>query len=49
MNNLCTDIGYRSLNKYGEQLCGDHIDMVESEEDTIIVLADGLGSGDNPV
>ena len=45
MNNLCTDIGYRSLNKYGEQLCGDHIDMVESEEDTIIVLADGLGSG----
>ena len=45
MNNLCTDIGYRSVNKYGEQLCGDHIDMVESEEDTIIVLADGLGSG----
>lgn len=45
MNNFCTDIGYRSLNKYGEQLCGDHIDMVESEEDTIIVLADGLGSG----
>lgn len=45
MNNLYTDIGYRSLNKYGEQLCGDHIDMVESEEDTIIVLADGLGSG----
>ena len=45
MNNICTDIGYRSLNKYGEQLCGDHIDMVESEEDTIIVLADGLGSG----
>lgn len=45
MNNLCTDIGYRSLNKYGEQLCGDHIDMVESDNDTIIVLADGLGSG----
>ena len=45
MNNLCTDIGYRSLNKYGEQLCGDHIDMVESDNNTIIVLADGLGSG----
>lgn len=45
MNNLCTDIGYRSLNKYGEQLCGDHIDMVGSDNDTIIVLADGLGSG----
>ena len=23
MNNLCTDIGYHSLYKYGEQLCGD--------------------------
>ena len=27
MNNLCTDIGYNSLYKYGEQLCGDHIDI----------------------
>ena len=27
MNNLCTDIGYHSLYKYGEQLCGDHIDI----------------------
>ncbi len=47
MNNLCTDIGYRSLYKYGEQLCGDHIDVVTCPADnsTIIVLADGLGSG----
>ena len=46
MNNLCTDIGYHSLNKYGEQLCGDHIDVVEQGEDSIVVvLADGLGSG----
>ena len=45
MNDLCTDVGYISLNKHGEQLCGDHIDMVESDNDTIIVLADGLGSG----
>ncbi len=47
MNNLCADIGYQSLNKYGEQLCGDHIDVVEREDDhsQIIVLADGLGSG----
>lgn len=46
MNNLYTDIGYRSLNKFGEQLCGDHIDLAEQDEVTdIIVLADGLGSG----
>lgn len=46
MNNLCADIGYRSLNKNGELLCGDHIDIVEQDEhSTVIVLADGLGSG----
>ena len=46
MNNLCTDIGYHSLYKYGEQLCGDHIDIIDQEDGTkIIVLADGLGSG----
>ncbi len=46
MNDLCADIGYQSLNKYGEQLCGDHIDIIKPNEDSIvIVLADGLGSG----
>lgn len=46
MNNLCADIGYRSMNKNGEQLCGDHIDIIEQNENsTVIVLADGLGSG----
>ena len=46
MNDLCADIGYKSVNKDGEQLCGDHIDVVESEDgSTVIVLADGMGSG----
>ena len=46
MSELCTDIGYYSLNKKGEQLCGDHVDIVEQDENsTVIVLADGLGSG----
>jgi hypothetical protein len=46
MNNLCTEIDYRSLNKFGEELCGDHVDVVEQgENSSIIVLADGLGSG----
>ena len=46
MNNLSADIGYHSLLKYGEQLCGDHVEVVGLNEDTTtIVLADGLGSG----
>lgn len=46
MNDLCVDIGYKSINHYGEQLCGDHVDVVEQNENsTVIVLADGLGSG----
>lgn len=46
MNNLCAEIGYKSINHYGEQLCGDHVDIVEqNESSTVIVLADGLGSG----
>ena len=46
MNDLCADIGYRSINHIGEQLCGDHVDVVEQgDNSTVIVLADGLGSG----
>lgn len=44
-NKLCCDIGYQSLNHYGEQLCGDHVEIVEEGKLKIIVLADGLGSG----
>ena len=46
MNDLCVDIGYKSINHFGEELCGDHIDIVEQDSgSTVIVLADGLGSG----
>ncbi len=46
MNNLCVDIGYKSINHYGEELCGDHIEVVKQDENSsVIVLADGLGSG----
>ena len=46
MNDLCADIGYKSINHYGEQLCGDHVDIVETNKDSsVIVLSDGLGSG----
>ena len=46
MNSLCTDIGYVCLNKCGEQLCGDRVEIVEQGDNaTVVVLADGLGSG----
>ena len=46
MNNLCAEVGYKSINHDGEQLCGDHVDIVEQgENSTVVVLADGLGSG----
>lgn len=46
MNDLCLDIGYRTINHAGERLCGDHIEIVERNENSVvIVLADGLGSG----
>ncbi|GHV88261.1 serine/threonine phosphatase [Spirochaetia bacterium] len=30
MHNLCTDFGFVSLNKHGEQLCGDHVEFWDS-------------------
>ena len=46
MNDLCAEIGYKSINHVGEQLCGDHVDVIDRDDNsTIVVLADGLGSG----
>ena len=45
MNNLWTDTGYASINKFGEQLCGDRVEMATTNGVTTLVLADGLGSG----
>ena len=46
MNDLCAEIGYKSINHYGEQLCGDHVEIAEQDENSsVIVLADGMGSG----
>lgn len=49
MDRLFMDNGYISLNKAGEELCGDRV-MVKTTSDTAagdftMVLADGLGSG----
>ena len=43
---LYADIGYRSLCKSGQIVCGDHIERLERPDgSTVLVLADGLGSG----
>jgi hypothetical protein len=40
------DINYKSLNKYGEELCGDKVEVITNDqEETVLVLSDGLGSG----
>ena len=46
MNKYCADIGFLSVNHFGEELCGDHVEVLPHDPDsTVIVLADGLGSG----
>lgn len=42
---LFLETGYTSLNKVGEELCGDNVAISVNGNYTTLVLADGLGSG----
>lgn len=44
-NRIYIETAYKSLNKHKEELCGDRVDIVKNNENNIIVLSDGLGSG----
>lgn len=39
------DVSWKSLNKQGEELCGDKVEVLRTEDSDIVILADGMGSG----
>lgn len=43
--NLKVEASYKSLNKHHEELCGDKVEILETRDSYIIILADGMGSG----
>ena len=43
--NVSVDMAYKSLNKSGEELCGDKVEIVQTASSKIMILADGMGSG----
>lgn len=45
MRKYYLDITNMSMNKYGEELCGDNVEIAKIPDGMLIVMSDGLGSG----
>lgn len=46
MSEYFLDIGWKSIRHAGEELCGDHVDVINDHQGNLTaVVADGLGSG----
>lgn len=42
---ISVDSSYISLNKHNEELCGDKVEILKTDNSNIVILADGMGSG----
>lgn len=42
---VTVDVAYKSLNKFTEVLCGDKVELLQTRDSNIMILADGMGSG----
>lgn len=43
--NVSIDVAWKSLNKHHEELCGDKVEVLKTDDSDIVILADGMGSG----
>ncbi len=42
---VTVDVAYKSLNKFTEILCGDKVEILQTEDSHIMILADGMRGG----
>ena len=40
--NISLDVSWKSLNKHGEELCGDTVGILKNDVSDIFVLSDGM-------